>query len=527
MQSHSVSVPCQPRARSRSAHRGIFGPGTTVDPKRQKSAIQGHLRCGLRVVLSVLLLATAMAMYAPGTSAQIARKCYTDRGKKICFPAGNISFADEVISYRPGKPFPVKNFSYPKQALGPPNNRPLYESNTQVRQNFVSLGCGGTLVVRFTDNALVDVPGPDLYVFEIGSDVEPSHLWISKNGTEWVDIGEIKGATAAIDISRFVKPGDQFRYVRLTDLKSRCVKTWGGADIDAVGAIGAVGVGAGYIRVVAASANIGGAGNVQLILDASGSMRGKTESGRSKIAVAREVLRKAIAALPNGARVGLRVYGHRVPSRRKTASCRDSQLLIPLELDNRDRLTRAINGIKPKGQTPIGYSLAQLEADFRGRKGLKVVLLVSDGIETCAPKSGDRYYPPSVVRALQKKGVKFSINVVGFGIGESKTRRFLRELARISGGNYFDARGARELRRALKSALRAPYTVVSGSGAVVARGYVGQAAVMVKPGSYRVVIESAPRIEVKNVVVRSGKEMRLRLRSAGGGVVADRSVVAH
>ena len=128
----------------------------------------------------------------------------------------------------------------PKQALGPPNNRPLYESNTQVRQNFVSLGCGGTLVVRFTDNALVDVPGPDLYVFEIGSDVEPGHLWISKNGTEWVDIGEIKGATAAIDISRFVKPGDQFRYVRLTDLKSRCVRTWGGADIDAVGLVAKV-----------------------------------------------------------------------------------------------------------------------------------------------------------------------------------------------------------------------------------------------------------------------------------------------
>jgi OOP family OmpA-OmpF porin len=41
-----------------------------------------------------------------------------------------------------------------------------------------------------------------------------------------------------IDISPFVKPGDTFHYVRLTDLKTNCGESWPGADIDAVGAVG-------------------------------------------------------------------------------------------------------------------------------------------------------------------------------------------------------------------------------------------------------------------------------------------------
>ncbi|MGM0631626.1 MAG: hypothetical protein ACQETO_00470, partial [Pseudomonadota bacterium] len=33
-------------------------------------------------------------------------------------------------------------------------------------------GHGGELVVHFTDNRLIDVAGSDLYVFEVGPDVE-------------------------------------------------------------------------------------------------------------------------------------------------------------------------------------------------------------------------------------------------------------------------------------------------------------------------------------------------------------------
>src|SRR5207247_2910316 len=77
-----------------------------------------------------------------------------------------------------------------------------------------------------------------LYGFEVGPDIEPTDLAISRDGQEWIRVGKISGGTAAIDIASYVKPGDVFHYVRLTDLKSACSGRWPGADIDAVGAIG-------------------------------------------------------------------------------------------------------------------------------------------------------------------------------------------------------------------------------------------------------------------------------------------------
>ena len=103
----------------------------------------------------------------------------------------------------------------------------------------VVLGCAGTLVVRFADNVLLDAPGPDLYVFEVGPAIEPMQLAISVDGTVWTEVGNIRGGTAEIDIAAAVTPGERFRYVRVTDLKRGCGGPYPGADIDAIGAIGA------------------------------------------------------------------------------------------------------------------------------------------------------------------------------------------------------------------------------------------------------------------------------------------------
>lgn len=154
-------------------------------------------------------------------------KEYSDghRGK-VFFPKGDISFADEVVSFQKGSPGPQE--TDPDNALGAPNQKKA-----------TVIGCGGALVLRFTDNALIDVRGPDLYVFEVGPDIEPTNLSISKDGRDWVDIGKISGGRADIDISSFVKTGDVFHYVRLQDANAPgCGGNYPGADINAVGAIG-------------------------------------------------------------------------------------------------------------------------------------------------------------------------------------------------------------------------------------------------------------------------------------------------
>jgi outer membrane protein OmpA-like peptidoglycan-associated protein len=193
--------------------------------------------------LLLIILPHAQGPVAWGFSPQQASsqrsaggKEYPDgHGGTVYFPLGDMSFADEAISFESGDPAASNPRDRdPKQSLGIPN----YDSQNDV--NYTTLGCAGVLTLRFVDNALVDIPGPDLYVFEIGPNVEPTRLAISEDGTSWVEIGEISGGRADVDIQGFIKPGQIFHFVRLTDLKSGCGGSWPGADIDAVGAIGSI-----------------------------------------------------------------------------------------------------------------------------------------------------------------------------------------------------------------------------------------------------------------------------------------------
>lgn len=160
---------------------------------------------------------------------------YTDsRGHRVNFPLGDISFVDEIVSFNKGTPSAVEKYCDSSQVIGPPD----YLNDYQEPPGYTTLGCGGTLTVQFLDNVLVDVDGPDLYVFEIGHDVEPTEISISKDGDNWINIGKVSGGTAEIDITSYVNSGDIFKYVRLTDIKSACSGGYPGADIDAIGAIG-------------------------------------------------------------------------------------------------------------------------------------------------------------------------------------------------------------------------------------------------------------------------------------------------
>ncbi len=147
------------------------------------------------------------------------------RKKMVYLPLGNLSFADSVVAFQPGTPEGWK----PEAALGPA------QGMANVYEDCSVLGIDGILTLFFQDNAIIDVNGPDIYVFEIGV-IEPTNLEISKDGKNWITVGKIEGGTAFVDIADYAKPGETFNYVRFTDLD-----TWSdvpGADIDAVAAIG-------------------------------------------------------------------------------------------------------------------------------------------------------------------------------------------------------------------------------------------------------------------------------------------------
>lgn len=152
------------------------------------------------------------------------------------------SFADEVVSYSPAilSGQPTVNFQNAQTALGPDDwagDNNCYSSCT-----FASLGQGGSLVLRFTDNVLTGdgTAACDLWIFEVGGNTEWTFVDISADGTNWHSVGETTGQTKGIDIDAFgYGPADQFRYVRITDDPNQGSNTGlsDGADIDAVGAI--------------------------------------------------------------------------------------------------------------------------------------------------------------------------------------------------------------------------------------------------------------------------------------------------
>lgn len=151
------------------------------------------------------------------------------------FPSGASSFADALINYSP-----VINSGEPTA-----DNRNAGNSLGLPDGNYVSLGDGGLLTLQFVDNLLTGSGSAslDLWIFEVGADVEDTFVEISTDNINYVSVGKVTGATSGIDIDAFgYGPGSLFAYVRLRDDPDEGDQSGPsvGADIDAVGAISTV-----------------------------------------------------------------------------------------------------------------------------------------------------------------------------------------------------------------------------------------------------------------------------------------------
>jgi len=157
--------------------------------------------------------------------------------------------------------------------------------------------------------------------------------------------------------------------------------------------------------------------------------------GRTRMQGAQDALRSLVDELPDGAQVGLRVYGSRVKVAGKAApgsrACTDSRLVTPVGPLDRRGLKTAIDAFAPHGDTPIGYTLQQVAGDL-GTTGRRSVVLVSDGEESC---SAD---PCAVAKTLARQGIDLHVHTVGLEVS-APARSQLRCVADATGGTYHDA----------------------------------------------------------------------------------------
>jgi len=423
----------------------------------------------------------------------------------ITFPHGDLAFADRVVDYLAASC--VRDaYDDPIEALGPPDACGIgCEGCHGCTTNAVALGFRlseiddrGYLILEFIDNVLTDIPGDDLFVY------------ITNN---FILLGQTIGYPGGIDIAPFVDSGDQFRYVRLSDVPadedhSAC----SGPSIDAVGAMG---------RAEVTGEALGGLelqpvgelstaidwipASILIVLDASSSM-GERIYGEMKIDIAKDVIYDLIDNLPDDMLVGMRTF----------AGCENSPVIAPIGPLDRDGLKAEIVKIVPRSLTPIAYALQQAKDDFSGITGRKMILLVSDGRETCG---GD---PVKAAEDLIAAGYDLRIQVVGFDVGQdSATRDQLMEIAAVTGGAYFDASNKEELRRALNLSAPFSYTVYDQRGNAVYTGRLGDDGPKLPAGIYRVVIDTVPPIVLENVAVSEEETTRITVERTDGAYRAE------
>jgi von Willebrand factor type A domain len=262
--------------------------------------------------------------------------------------------------------------------------------------------------------------------------------------------------------------------------------------------------------------------NIEIILDCSGSML--SPLGKStRIATARSVLRDVLAKIPDDFNVGLRVYAHRYPWKDMQHSCTDTELLLPIQKLDRQKILSAVDNLTPKGDTPLVYSVQQTPADLKAVGGGSVIV-ITDGQETC---HGD---PTNAVAELKKAGIPVTLNIVGFtltGREKESVERLMRPFAEATGGHYYYAEDGRALANALSMAAlnKFPYEVFDPKGQQVAKGQAGVLSESLRPGSYRVVVHAgtqqlsetvALKADTNTVlqIVPNGSEFALRRESA-------------
>jgi Ca-activated chloride channel family protein len=151
----------------------------------------------------------------------------------------------------------------------------------------------------------------------------------------------------------------------------------------------------------------------------------------------------------DGARVfldqlGLVTYGHH-----RKNDCSDIEVLRPVGPVDADALMAQVNGISPKGMTPMSAAVRLTAEQLKSSEGATGVILVSDGAETCHAD------PCAIAAELKKADVRLVVHTVGFDVQDRQAVKQLQCMAAATGGLALSASDAGELGKAIGQAVDA------------------------------------------------------------------------
>jgi hypothetical protein len=264
----------------------------------------------------------------------------------------------------------------------------------------------------------------------------------------------------------------------------------------------------GTLRVVDGDAEAGGAagsagalagGSVVVILDASGSMLQKLGEAR-RIDIAKQALEQLVTEdLPADVLFSLRVFGHK-----EKDSCR-TDVEIPFAPLNREQAAAKVASVTAMNlaKTPIAATLSLAAADLAAQPGPHLVILITDGEETC---DGD---PAQVIQGMTDSGLDVRVNIIGFAIDELMLRETFQQWAELGHGQYIDAQDAAQLMAGMSQAVESSFQVFSAGGDLVGSGSINGPAVELPAGVYT--LEASTHPNPVSVTVKPDEETVLTL----------------
>lgn len=185
---------------------------------------------------------------------------------------------------------------------------------------------------------------------------------------------------------------------------------------------------------------------VLFILDFSNSMS-EYLNGRRKVDLMIDTMKSILPNLNPNVSVGLRVYGHRMGFTPMEA-CRASTLISPIVRSNGLNIQDSLSSVKPRGMTPITYSLKQaVKNDFMGFTGKKHIILLTDGGENCDES------PCKYVMELIKIRKDINIDVIAFNIDDEEDLEQLECTSLVTSGKFYNAKTAAELVQSLNNSV--------------------------------------------------------------------------
>lgn len=194
--------------------------------------------------------------------------------------------------------------------------------------------------------------------------------------------------------------------------------------------------------------------NIEVLLDASGSMAGKVNGG-VKMELAKKSIQDFLASSSQQSNVGLRVFGHKGSGadKDKALSCAQTELVYPLGGYDAARFQNSLQSFGPKGWTGIATALEAARDDLKNvhSEGAETIIyLVTDGIETCGGN------PVEVAKSLHEFDLQAVVNVIGFDV-DDEAQRQLKAVAEAGGGTYTTVKDKKALEQVFQKYLEELY----------------------------------------------------------------------